>query len=215
MSEHEAEQAQIEEEIAEEMGDDDRVFEVNTETGEIIEPDAEAPPAPRSQAEIDALTKKLEAEAQRHEKRLREIMGEDFALLVANPTDWTPGYIFNVPEMHPTPDAVAAFHALLGIAQEEELLPADDAEACPVCNAKGRTKTGSEVDGQRDKPCRRCNGAGWIGKAVPVEPLAPVAQFQPSAPAASNAPNQFQVADRWGRPAGHPHYGLEPASISA
>lgn len=205
----------VEAEIAEEMGEDDRVLEVDTETGEIIEADAEAPAAPRSQAEIDALTRKLEAEAQRHEKRLREIMGEDFALLVANPTDWTPGYIFNVPEMHPTPEAVAALDALIGRASQFDLQEATDAQACEACNALGEVLTGSRKPGQETKPCSQCNGTGWKVKLEMPSPLATVAQIQPNATTVPAAPNQFQVADRWGRPAGHPHYGLEPASISA
>lgn len=205
----------VEAEIAEEMGEDDRVLEVDTETGEIIEADAEAPAAPRSQAEIDALTKKLEAEAQRHEKRLREIMGEDFALLVANPTDWTPGYIFNVPEMHPTPEAVAALHAILGEAPAFELKEATDAQACDACNAIGDVLTGSKKPGQETKPCPACGGTGWKPKLVAAEPPAHVQQF-PTAPNTTvSAPNQFQVADRWGRPAGHPHYNMEPAAVGA
>jgi hypothetical protein len=212
----------IEQEIAEEMGDEETPDDSGADGipedgdgGAADSPGDEAAPPPRSQAEIDALTKKLEAEAARHEKRVAEIMGDDFALLVPSPVDWTPGYIFNVPEMHPQPEQVAALHALLGGAQPVELRPATDAEACEACNALGEVLTGSRKPGQETKPCVACGGTGWKPKSAP---LAPVQVF----PAGGNGndaqpvqPNTLQVADRWGRPVGHPHYGLEPAFVGA
>lgn len=212
----------IEQEIAEEMGDEETPDESGADGipedgdgGAADSPGDEAAPPPRSQAEIDALTKKLEAEAARHEKRVAEIMGDDFALLVPSPVDWTPGYIFNVPEMHPQPEQVAALHALLGGAQPVELLPADDAEPCPKCNALGEVLTGSRKPGQETKQCRHCTGAGWITKAAPLATVQPLAQTSYTGAAQPVEPNTMQVADRWGRPVGHPHYGLEPAFVGA
>lgn len=174
-------------------------------------PDAE--PGPRSQADIEALNEKLRKEAERHEKRVSEIMGDDFALLVRSPVDWTPGYIFNVPEMWPTPDDVAALHALLGEAQRIELNVAEDAEACDKCGGLGDVLTGSRKPGQETKPCTACSGAGWRTKAIQTQPLAAVPIYTTPERGTSNLPNQFPVADRWGRPFGHPHYNMEPASV--
>lgn len=212
----------IELEIAEEMGEDDAPDESGTDGspddgdgGAADSPGDEAAPPPRSQAEIDALTKKLKAEAARHEKRVSEIMGEDFALLVPSPVDWTPGYLFNVPEMHPSPKAVAELHALLGGATPVELRPATDAEACEACNALGEVLTGSRKPGQETKPCVACGGTGWKPKAAPLAPVQPIQTFAGSNDAQPVQPNTMQVADRWGRPVGHPHYGLEPAFVGA
>jgi hypothetical protein len=169
--------------------------------------------AARSQKEIDALTRKLEAEAERHTKRVRELMGEDFAFLVPNPTDWTPGFIFNVPEMHPTPDQVAALDALLGRESEEDFLDAEDAEACDKCNARGQTKTGSQVAGQKTKPCAKCSGTGWVQKFLPLAPPPAQPQTYSYANGTQLTPETYQVKDSWGRSVGHPHFGLEPASV--
>lgn len=209
-----------EEQIAEEMSDDAGVPEgIDPETGEILaepetrEPEAFDAPAPRSQKEIDALTKRLEAEAERHTKRVAEIMGDDFALLVPNPTDWTPGFIFNVPEMHPTPEAVAELRALLGGAAPLELREAEDAEGCGKCNALGEVLTGSRKPGQETKPCTACTGTGWRTKAAPLQVPLQVVSNDNGTVYTPAQPNQFQVADRWGRPFGHPHYNIEPASV--
>lgn len=176
---------------------------------------ATAAPAPRSQKEIDVLTEKLRKEAERHENRVRELMGDDFGLLVPSPVDWTPGYIFNVPEMHPAPEQVADLHALLGGAAPVELKAATDAEACPDCNALGEVLTGSRKPGQETKPCVHCTGTGWRTRMqMPTPTPAPVA-YTNGGNTGVTAPNQFQVADRWGRPFGHPHYNLEPASVGA
>lgn len=211
-----------EEQIVQEMEEDTDVpANVDPETGEILEPDAEQQAqteeaaAPRSQKEIDQLTKRLESEADRHAKRVAEIMGDDFALLVPSPVDWTPGFIFNVPEMHPTPEAVAALHALLG-----EVPPADypddpGRQACDVCLGTSKLKTGSLDPNEGALPCRFCMGHGWIGEGNPkVQPLQLVPPVA-SENGAQQQPNALQVADRWGRPFGHPHYGLEPAYVGA
>lgn len=156
---------------------------------------------------------KLEKEATRHANRVAEIMGDDFGLLVPSPVDWTPGFLFNVPEMLPDEGQVGALLALLGRGDARDLRPAPDAEVCETCNGWGVGLTGSKAEGQRTKPCKDCNGNGWRTK---VQPLAPVVDYSLNANAGLQTPppNQpFQAADRWGRPAGHPHYNLDPAAV--
>lgn len=214
--------SEIEQEIAEEMGDDaadDQADRSDDETQgdearEEAQPEA-VTDAPRSQKEIDALNAKLEAEAVRHDKRVREIMGDDYALLVPSPVDWTPGYIFNVPPMHPAPEQVAELHAILGGAPPVELLPASDAQACEACNALGEVLTGSRKPGQETKLCSACTGTGWTTKAAPLVSVAQHPGFSNGGQTQPVEPNTLQVADRWGRPVGHPHYGLEPAFVGA
>lgn len=212
--------SEVEQEIAEQMGEeedssatDDGLLEEEQEQGGGVEEAAASPPPPRSQSDIDALTKKLENEAARHAKRVEEIMGDDFALLVPSPIDWTPGFIFNVPEMHPFPEQLAQLDAILGRGGEEDLLDAEDAEACDKCNARGVTKTGSRVEGQRTKPCGKCNGNGWVTKFVPMAPPTPLPTYQNGAAGQPVSPDTFQVKDQWGRPNGHPHFGLDPITV--
>jgi hypothetical protein len=212
--------SELENEIAEEMGDDNGVPDgIDPETGEIIEqdggpeaPEAAAPPPP-TEKQIEARMRALEKQAAKHAAAVEKIMGDDFAMLVPSPVDWTPGFIFNVPGMQPMPEQVAELHALLGDAQGIEYLPAEDATACEKCNALGEVLTGSRKPGQEKKLCVTCNGSGWVTKPLP---LAPVQQIDYSANSGSSTaviPNQPIAADRFGRPYGHPHYGLDPAQI--
>ena len=212
----------LEQEIAEEMGDDepDESGEPASEPdgagdGAADSPGENAASSPRSQAEIDALTRKLEAEAARHAKRVAEIMGDDFALLVPSPVDWTPGYIFNVPEMHPTPDAIEELYALLGENAPVDMQPATDAEACEACNALGEVLTGSRKPGQQTKPCVSCGGTGWKPKAAPLAPVAPITYTQPQPQYPGNGGSANTFPDQWGRPLGHPHYNIAPADVGA
>lgn len=209
-------------EIAEQMSEDDELEQLEGDESQADdengsdEPEAEAAtPAPRSQKEIDALTAKLENEAARHAKRVEEIMGDDFALLVPNPTDWTPGFIFNVPPMHPSPEQVAELHAILGQSAPLELKEADDAEGCDKCNALGEVLTGSRKPGQETKPCSACTGTGWKTRLRVVEPVAQIAYATGQGNANPITPDTYQVKDSWGRPSGHPHFGIDPVSITA
>jgi hypothetical protein len=211
-----------EEQLASEMtpGEDaDLVEQEGDHDDENPEPEQDAPEqaasAPRSQKEIDELTKKLEAEAQRHSKRVQELMGEDFALLVPSPVDWTPGFLFNVPEMLPSQEAVAALDAILGRAGGVEFLPAEDAEACAKCNALGQVLTGSRAPGQETKLCVTCNGAGWVTKQIPYTPPVLGQNGTRTGISAATAPNQPIAADRWGRMYGHRDYGIDPSLVNA
>lgn len=214
--------SELEEQIAEEMeADEDESSDDESTGGD--QPDdtggeseaAAAPAAARSQKEIEELTGKLEREADRHAKRVAEIMGDDFALLVPNPTDWTPGFIFDVPQMHPLPEQVAELLAMLGRAEEVELREAEDAQACDKCNARGQTLTGSKVEGQRTKPCAKCNGTGWTVRLAAAPPLPAPAQPTGTFPGGLPTPETYQVKDSWGRPTGHPHFGIDPVAIGA
>lgn len=212
--------ASTEQEIAEQMGEDvdapadddanpDDEGTLTHPEGELVTP----PPAPPSQAEIEARQEKLEREADRHAKRVAEIMGDDFGELIPNPCDWTPGYLVN-PALAPIPpDVLAAFDEIVGRGDRAALLEATDAQACDACNALGQVLTGSKVPGQETKPCGSCQGSGWRHK-MSAAPPAPTYDFSQNAGAAQPPPpNVVQVADAYGRPVGHPHYGMNPAAI--
>lgn len=214
--------SELEEQIAEEMEADEDESSDDESTGS-DQPDdtggeaeaAAAPAAARSQKEIEELTGKLEREAERHAKRVAEIMGDDFALLVPNPTDWTPGFIFDVPEMHPLPEQVAALHALLGSAPPAEYPHDPDRQACDECLGSGKLRTGSQVPAQSALDCRFCNGYGWIGEGNPKREPFKIAAVPPLPPSAPMSPDAYQVKDSWGRPAGHVHFGIDPVAIGA
>lgn len=205
----------LEEQIAKEMGEKEEEQAQELEQDDAATDDAATAPATLSQSDIEKRMAQLDKESARHAKRVAEIMGDDFALLVPSPVDWTPGFLFNVPEMLPQAEQVDALLSLLGRTDPRDLRAAPDAEVCETCNGWGVGLTGSKAQGQETKPCKDCQGNGWRTK---VQPLAPVVTYDygQNTGTAGPPPNTpFQAADRWGRPSGHPHYGLEPAQVGA
>lgn len=163
------------------------------------------PAAGMTEAQLEAQLRKLDGEAERHAKAVARVMGDDFAQLVPCPLCWqqAPGYRFPVPPADP--EQIEAVRAALGLDGFADYAPAEDAQPCDTCNALGRVLTGSRVQGQETKPCASCTGTGWRSKVSAAQP-APVVQFPPPHPPAG-------TADSWGRPLGHPHYGLDPARL--
>lgn len=104
---------------------------------------------------------------------------------------------FNVQAPEPQPDYVQA----------------PDKEACPWCEALGFVVTGSRNPNAAVAPCTKCSGNGWVTKAVEVAPVSPVlAPQQYPTTTGGPAPDGLGL-DAWGRPAGHQHWGVPPASI--
>lgn len=175
------------------------------------------PPAPpveaRDEREIAKAEQKLAAEATRHANRVSEIMGEDAQALTVCPLCWHPGFVWPADTGFPPDEQREAVLAFLGVADTPDYLPATDAAPCDACGALGLTLTGSKVPGQETKPCVKCKGAGWIaaaeGQPYQLPTLPPLASVPPlPPPAIGNG-----ATDNWGRPVGHPHYGIEPARV--
>lgn len=175
-------------------------------------PAAEQRPA-MSQADVEKRMGQLDNEAARHAKRVAEIMGDDFGDLIPNPCDWTPGFLVN-PQLAPIPaEVLAAFDAIVGRGSAGDLEKDPTKERCNLCKGKGMLRTDSFVENQDKLPCGRCFGKGWRevtteAAAVP-QPLV-VVGGNGGQPSFSGAP---VAADRWGRPFGHPHYNIDPASV--
>jgi hypothetical protein len=179
------------------------------------EPQSPEPEGPQTQAEIDKLLGKLENEAARHVKRVAEIMGDEFEAQRAWALSFPPPLFF--PEdAGPVPDDHRQWViGLLGGPAEPDYAEAEDARPCPACRALGKTLTGSKVPEQRTKLCKDCAGSGWVPKLA-----TPAAGVQPPPHPEENggetgAGTSVQINDVYGRPPGHPHYGVPPAQIGA
>jgi rubrerythrin len=113
---------------------------------------------------IEKRYKQLDAEKQRHAKRLGEIMGDDAADLIQCPVcmDGIDGYIFP-PDAVPLPDeAIGRIRQVIGLPDLATFAWAKDTEQCPECKGKGKTRTGSDVPGYDVKECGTCASRGWV-----------------------------------------------------
>ena len=163
-----------------------------------------------TQGDVEKRMRALDNEAMRHGKRVADIMGDDFALLIPSPIDWTPGFLFDPSQMPLPPEAVAALDALLGRSLGAELRDDDTKETCDRCAGLGLLRTGSKVQNQDVLPCQTCLGQGWVNKAAMATNVTPITP-------GSYAPNVQQgaqpvtvVRDPWGREQGQAHFGLDP-----
>lgn len=194
-------------------GDDsEAAIGVNGDGGGVGDPSPAPPPSPE---EIERKLAKIDAAFEKYRAAVERIMGDDFSQLIVSPFDWRPGFIFDPAIAPPEPAAIAMMQSFLGTVDGRDLREATDAVACPSCNAWGEVVTGSKVEGQRTKPCQDCSGTGWRSN---IQAPTPITAYQPSQGVTTGAlpPNTpIQVADQWGRPAGHPHYGITPAQVGA
>lgn len=156
--------------VADGAGAGDQAAELEAEAAaaeELERLEAERLAAERAAAagdvDIEKAIKQLQAEGNRHEKRVAEIMGADFAAYVPCEPCGTLGFV------------VAGAPAL-------ELEVDAETERCDRCKGRGQLITGSLVPGQETKPCPPCMGAGWVTKSVPIPggALPPISVEQPA-----------------------------------
>jgi hypothetical protein len=178
-----------------------------------------AQPAPAAVAAVDfeKMFSTLEREAERHAKRVADVMGAELEQVKPCPLchPAIPGFVAPVPPGSVDPMMRSLVLAALGDDPEPDYLTATDVERCGTCDGLGRLVTGSRVPDQRTKLCATCNGSGFAVK--PYTP-APVATLPPPVfpgAAVDYLPVPGGMVDSWGRPSGHPHWGLDPSSVGA
>jgi hypothetical protein len=119
------------------------------------EPEEPEPEEPQARAPTAKELRAFETENTRHEKRLGEIMGDDFAHFEACATCGGVGFTPRAPE------ELLAFVQAPGVAE----CPACEGEGgtpCPTCAGKGGLEYPTKVEGQRFQSCPGCGGSGKL-----------------------------------------------------
>lgn len=193
------------------------------ETVEPIEPDEpdeeeqadeEEPPAePSSLATVQEIDKALTAEQKRHAKALAKALGPQWADFEQCPLCQVDGYAMAYGAGEIGPEQRAAILAVMGDADVPDYKDHPTEGRCDTCDGWGEMTNGSRREGQGLSACPDCFGTGHKGKVVPQPNVFTLPQtaeqgaWQPPPP--PSAPN----VDTWGRPMGHPDWGLDPASV--
>lgn len=181
MSEHEHEGETVEEEIAEQMGDDEDEQGTEEESDETSDEEAatEGQAAPDSEADMEAIGKKLDGLQKHVARRMGEILGDEaqhFEECEVCSFFNTPGWRFSGP--YP-PEVEVAVRTVLGMRAPDDYRPDGYSRQCDKCNGLGECVTGSKVLGQEALPCIDCAAKGWI--AVGDE-RKQIAMFTPNGP---------------------------------
>lgn len=153
--------------------------------------------------------KSLENEAERHARRIGEIIGADAESLVQCelcPPNFG-GWRFDVA---PAEDVTQRVRAAIGLPDVSNFAMSATEKPCDDCRGLGRVRTGSQVPGRETALCDACGGDGYVASrprlnAAPAQP-APV-----EAANGTSAPYDDGIKrDMFGTPEGDPDYGKLP-----
>lgn len=216
-----AEIARAEAEAAEAENPDE--LETPTEPDEPAEPDEggedeqtpelEPGPEPVTEAALKRVEKAIAAEDARHEKALRKAYGELWGDRQVCPLCLQEGFVVPAGPGEFEPDHRAAVEAAMGVEAEPEYKVSQRHKMCDECDGLGAVLTGAHTETGRLAACQPCMGTGYVDKPyiVPPAPL-PVSTIPTATiPGTPTFQPDMTNQDAWGRPMGHPHWGISPA----
>lgn len=182
--------------------------EPDEEPNEPEEP-VQAQREPLTERQIEQRMRSLDSEANRHVRRVEEILADDVTDFRRCPCclPFAPGYLFDVPMPRDELDAIIG--ELAGGANEN-YATAEDAALCDTCKGLGKVLTGSLVPEHRTKMCAACNGCGYrVLRPTPAPAVTPPpVAAEPPIPETPIMPAPDQ--DPWGRSKSDPNYGRMP-----
>ena len=165
--------------------------------------------APLTEQEIEARMRKLDSEAERHYKRVEEVLAEDVTDFRRCPAclPFAPGYLLDQPLARELLDAIVAD---LSGGDQGDYATAEDASVCETCRGLGKVLTGSLVPEHRTKLCAGCNGCGYRVKRANTPPPPPAPSAELIAPTPEPQPTPPPERDPWGRDRTDPNFGRMP-----
>jgi hypothetical protein len=185
------------------------------EHGEQTEPTS-ALALPRDSLTVsDELNEKREQQAKsqaRNVERLADEYGQDvMPCPLCERVDIAPLIVSKMVEM--PAEGWAALAQMGGVEPEPEHAEAEGVVMCDRCNGWGELDYPTRNPHMARQTCPKCQGNGYTLEAqeqTTVVPIAPMPSFPTPAPPVSGFAGGN---DSWGRPPGHPHYGLDPAAV--
>jgi hypothetical protein len=173
-----------------------------------IEAEQRTAPVDDDKAKRQAV-EKLANEAERHRKRIGEIMGEDANFLI--PCELCmpqfAGYRF---DGSPDEATITRVRVAIGMPDLTNYAPSSTERQCDDCRGLGRVRTGSTVQQYETATCDACAGKGFVASRPRMngEPAELPAEPGPAAPAELH--DDGIRRDMFGTPEGDPDYNLMP-----
>lgn len=221
----EAEVVEPEPETTDEPETDEPEEDETLEEPEIeAEPEPESDPTPEPQGHSEEWWEKAweasEKEDSAHAAKVGKIFEEEAQAFMVCPMCATgPAGFLTSTQLVPEQEQV--IRQILGMTSPDEYEAMDGASICPKCKGWGKVRTPSLVPEEAVQPCMNCNEKGWTYVPGPGAAVNPgVFGMPPAAPPTTGngtdtQPDaEIQYPDVWGRPVGHPHYGIAPADVT-
>jgi hypothetical protein len=185
------------------------------ETQHEQEPPSEPAPPQDSHTISDELNRRREAQAAAQAKNVEKLAneyGQDVAECpVCERVDLAALIVAKVRDI--PAEGWQQLAAVGGHEPEPEHRMAEGVVMCDRCNGWGDLDYPTRNEHMKRQSCPRCAGNGYVPEQQAEQPSAPVLQL-PSFPSTPGPPTpQYTPHDPWGRPQGHPHYGLDPAAV--
>lgn len=196
--------------------DDDLEPDDEAETIEGPDESDEVLATAQTEKEIEKRNRALDREAERHEKRIRELLGDDADGLIkceACP-ETISGYHYG-PNDYPPDSSERVLYELLAGGDASMMRHPSWLVTCDECNGFGQVLTGSRTELTKQLTCPKCKGAGYLNEQenqpLPATPAIPSPDTPSVVPAAATDDLE---RDMWGRPRGHAHFGTFPIYLS-
>jgi hypothetical protein len=182
------------------------------------EPEPEPEPEPEqpqglTEQEAEREFKRLESAAQTYLKKAMPITERLGMPVQACPLCTFPGLAIPRQAHEVTSDVEGAVLALIGKNATPDFKASPQYERCQECDGWGDVLTGAQKDISRTAMCITCGGKGFRQVIQVAAPAAPNGHSSFPGADVSFTPLPQGIPDAWGRPAGHPHWGSDPAKI--
>lgn len=231
MEQVEAEAQAAEAEFPEHAAPDEVTPEPEPDPSTEPEPEPEPAPEQPSDKAMEAIGKKLDAESDRHKRRVAEIMGDQMGDLAPCPLCLIDGFVMSEAPPEFDPMQRLAVLTAMGDVAPPKLKQHPNLFECQLCDGQGDLLTGSKRSTAQLAECPDCGGKGFRDKTMMqaqqdargYSPQPPVVIPPPNYGANGQGPTQPTVTqgiytfpliqggapDPLGRLAGHPLWGQD------
>jgi hypothetical protein len=179
------------------------------------EPEPEQPPQAMTEQQSEREFGKLERKASTYLEGALAITRKLEIPVQPCPLCTFPGLAIPRQAHEVTSDVEAAVLALIGKGVEPDYKPSQAYARCDVCDGWGDVLTGAQKDVSRTAMCVTCGGKGYVNQVQPTPITTPITPTLYPGATASYTPLPQGTSDAWNRPAGHPHWGLDPAMVGS
>jgi hypothetical protein len=208
-----AERAKVEGDEAEAAEEEETPTEPTEPTEPEPEPAPEPPASQMTEQEAEREFKKLEKLAETYLPKALTLAEKLGIPAQACPLCTFPGLAIPRQEHEVTSDVEAAVLAMIGKSAPVEFRSSEGYRVCGVCDGWGEVLTGARKEISRTATCPNpnCGGKGYVTVPIVIAPP----NGQPAYPGAdlAHTPLPQGIPDAWGRPAGHVHWGIDPANV--